>query len=654
MITDDSPEASSPDSKRHVEGTFFDTSPSQTRQAHRYSIPLDPSTPTHRANEKAEVIVISDNEDDSTAPSRSTLRNAAQSEVTKGPSGLMTPKTPSRFKQPVDDSRQRQPKYGQARPANSAQEKAGTVWTPPQTQMGRMSTTAVRLDQLTNGSPGTSKNMAAPLKPAPAQKGTKRVDPANRLMSVVRGREADQYQVPQEFNPVPQVAVRDSDTGTRKADDEVKNRENERAGGGRVDAGGTNRMRSDADLDETKNISQADPFKESQKLLSSATVGASQFQEPSGLTVSGQAQKQTELVGDGGSDGGDERARRRSTSLRSDIGCKNDPKGKRRAARKKSRIVDLKASPLELRRISLRPVQRPEIPMSTGTCFLTQMRLEIQENIFEYLLLADDPIQVLEQWSKLKHGQPSGLHPAILRTCKTMFRNASAFLYGRNVFQYLVRDMVQPAARRPSERDNGDNDVERYIDVEKYVPLFRKLELTIERRTESGYCDSLASAIGLLNEHGANLHTLTLDVSPSVEGDTLSIVGYFFRNGAIVEALKALRTCFITVLVFPPEAKDDPTARLRRVLDMRTELGVFEEGPKQSPAMKLDDLSEMITFACESPSEVVKQDLFDKINVVPRQDERRTRRSRIVYFKNDSDEDADDVNDDDEDGDYMG
>lgn len=524
--------------------------------------------------------------------------------------------------------------------------------TPAHAQMGPMLRTPSRHDQLANGSPGTPKNMPDPFKSAPAQNATKRVEPANRSRFLVLRRKADQYQVPQGSNSVPQVAVRDCDTGARKIDDVTKNRDNERAEGGRVDVGGANR--SDAVLHETKNLSQTDPSEESQMLLlGSATVGASQLQEPAGLAIPAQAQKQSELIGDGRSDGGDERARRRSTSLSSEIGCKNDPKGKRRATpkrEKKQRIVELKAPPRQLRRISLRPVQRPEIPMRTGTCFLTQMPPEVQKNIFKYLLLIDKPIQVLEQWSKLYRGKVSGLHPAILRTCKAMFNIASAFLYGQNVFQYLVRDMAQPGASLPSKQDN------RYIiHVAKYVPLFRRLELKIERRTESGYCGSLASAIGLLNEHGANLHTLTLDLSPSVEGDTLSIVGYFFRDGAIVEALKALRTCFITVLVFPPEAKDDPTARLRRVLDMRTELGVFEEGQKQSPAMQLDDLSEMITFACESPSEVVEQGLFDECNVVPRQDERGARHRRIRYFNNDSDEDADDAiddaNDDDEDDD---
>lgn len=649
-IPDDPPEATSPGFKRHVEGNSFDTSPSQTRPAHRYSTPLDPSTPTRRVNEKPEVIVVFDDEDDSTAPSRSTLRNAAQSGVTKSQSGLMTPETPSRFKQLDDPLLQgHELNHGQAPPANSAHEQDATVSTPAQPQTSSTFRTLFRHDQLTNGSPGTSKNMAAPLKPAPAQEGTERVDPANRSMSVVQGREADQYQVPQGFDSVPQVAVRESDTGARNIDDETKNRVNERSEGGRVDAGGANR--SDAVLDETKNLSPTDRFMESQMLLRSATAGASQIQEPPGLAVPAQAQKQTELVGDGRSDGGDERARRRSTSLRSNTGYKNDPRGKPRTQlkrEKKTRIVALKAPPDELHRISLRPVQRPEIPMSTGTCFLIQIRPEIQENIFKYLLLADDPIQVLEQWSKLKHGQPSGLHPAILRTCKTMFNNASAFLYGRNVFQYLVRDMTQPGASRPPKLDN------RYIDVAKYVPLFRKLELKIERRTESGYCGSLTSAICLLNRCGAELHTLTLDVSPSVEGDTLSVVGYFFRGGAIVKALKALRTCFITVLVFPPEAQDDPTLRLRRNLDMRTELGVLEEGPKQSPAMQLDDLSEMITFACESPDEVVEQGLFEEFNVKPRQDERSARRrARIAYFANEGDSDADDADENDEDGDYM-
>lgn len=380
-----------------------------------------------------------------------------------------------------------------------------------------------------------------------------------------------------------------------------------------------------------------------------ASVGASQLKKSSVLIVRGQAGKSSELIADGRAEGSDEHDKGGSTSLSLEIGHIGDtrdelqPRTPRSSRRKRSKIVVLRALPKELRRISQRPVQRPDVPMDV--CFLLLIPLEIQEMVFENLLLADDPIQVLHGWAKLYQRQRSNLHPAILSTCRAIYRNASVFLYGRNVFRYMVRDRPQSDASPSFGQD---------IIVEKCIPLFRKLELKIERsRTEHAYCTSLANAIQLLNTHGANLHTLVLDVSPSVEGDTLSTVGYFYQNGDIIQALKALKTCFIVVRVFTPKTKDEPATSLRRKLDMRTELCRFEIAPDQPPETQLDDLSEMITRACESPSKVVEQGLFEKFEVAPQQNERRARPSSITYNEDDDDDDVGGSGEDD-DGDDSG
>lgn len=354
------------------------------------------------------------------------------------------------------------------------------------------------------------------------------------------------------------------------------------------------------------------------------SVGAGQLEKSSILVVRDRPEKQNELVVDGRAEGSDE----------------VKPPTPRSARRKRFKIVVLKAPQAELRRISMRPVQRSEIPM-TG-CFLLDIPTEILDKIFEDLLLAVDPIQVLHGWSKLYQRQRSNLHPAILSTCREIHKKASKFLYGRNVFRYMVRDRAQ-SIDFPLFRQN--------INVEKYVPSFRKLELKIERsRTERAYCTTLANAIQLLNTLDADLHTLVLDVSPVVEGDTLSTVGYFYQNGEIIQALKTLRTKFIIVRVLTPKTKNEPATSLRRKLDMRTELNPSN----QPPQTQLDNLSEMITRACASPSGVVAQGLFEKFEVVPLQNERGTRPSRVTYNEDDDDDDDDGGSDKDGDGDDSG
>ena len=626
-----------------------DTPQRKAPQAPRYKTPLSRSTPTPSAKGEPNVIdlTLSDDEsdDDSCAPPSTPLQKTTQSGATEYHFGLANPQTPVASRGLLDLSPQRpESKHGLARPTSSVPAKGATLLTPAQDRMRPAFITAFQPGQLTDGSPGASKDMTAPPKFAPAQV-TKEVVLANRSMLAVRDRQADQDRLRRVFDPVPRGVVRDRDHDTRKIDDKTKNGHNKSAVNKRVDTGGPIVIESDDDPDETEDLSQTGRSKESRMLQRSATVGTSQPQEPPGSTLIGQAQKQSELVGDGRSDGGDERAGRGSTSLRLDIGRKTGPNVKQPPSTpRKTRIVVLKGlPPHKLRRITQRPVQRPDIPMST--CFLILLAPEIQDNIFKYLLLAEDPIQVLHRWSKLYQRQRSGLYPAILSTCSVIFRNASAFLYSQNVFRYLVRDRTQSGAFPSFGQE---------IYVEKYMPLFRKLELQIERsRTEHAYCTSLASAIRLLNDHGADLHTLAMDVSPSVEGDTLSTVGYFYQNGEIIQALKALKTCFITVRVFTPETEDEPATSLRRVLDMRTEPGVFDHGPRPPPDLQLDDLCEMITLACECPSEVVEQGLFEEFEVIQRQNERRARSSRIAYSFFDADDDDDIESEDNDDGDYS-
>lgn len=359
-------------------------------------------------------------------------------------------------------------------------------------------------------------------------------------------------------------------------------------------------------------------------------VGAGKLEKSSIMVVRDRPQKQDELVVDGRAEVSNE--------------LKSPPP--RSARQKRSKIVVLTVPPAQLLRFSPRPVQRPDIPM--GFCFLINMPPEIMDMIFKDLLLAADPIQVLHGWAKLYQRQRSNLHPAILCTCEKISKQGIKFLYGQNVFRYMVRDRAQSGAFPMFSQD---------INVEKYVPSFKKLELKIERsRTERAYCTSLANAIQLLITHRADLHTLVLDVSPVVEGDTLSTVGYFYQNGEIIQALKTLKTKFIVVRVSTPKTEKEPATSLCRKLDMRSVL----KPSNKPPQTQLDNLSEVITRACESPSRVVAQGLFEKFEVVALKNERGTCPSTMTYKEDDDDDDDDDDDgankdgDGDDSGDYQG
>lgn len=609
LTGDGAPHTNSSGSERHVKSPsnnpFLSTPLRQAQKARRYSRPLFPTTPTPSTEREDEVIDLTlddDSDGDSTAPSSTPLKKAVQSRA----SGYFL------YEPPVEDmvlpehlfnpSYQRlESKHGRADPANSTKGKGSPVSTRAQTRRKSQFGTALRSGERTNGSSEASEDMPAPMKLSPAQEDTEQVSLPNKSMLAVRVRRGG------------------FEGGHRAVDTDSVGE-----GGGIAELGHN-------DL--------------------GVSVGASQPLKPSVLTIRGQTEKQSKLIAAGRAGSSDEHDERDSTSPSSEIGRKADtrdelqPRTPRSARKRRSRVVVLRARPAELHRISQRPVQRPDIPMLHRPCFLIKIPTELQVRIFEYLLLADDPIQVLHGWASLYQRQRSNLHPAILSTCHAIYKNASAFLYGRNVFRYMVRDRAQSDAS-PSFRED--------IEVEKCIPLFRKLELKIERsRTEHAYCTSLAKAIHLLNENSADLHTLVLDVSPLVEGDTLSTVGYFYREGEIIQALKALRTKFIILRVFTPKTEKEPATSLCRKLDMRTKLGPFEGAPDQPPEAKLDELSEKITAACESPANVIKQGWFEKFEVVPQQNERRARTAMITYNDDDDDAGDSDENDDSDDDDSF-
>ncbi|KAL1881825.1 hypothetical protein Daus18300_000878 [Diaporthe australafricana] len=495
---------------------------------------------------------------------------------------------------------------------------------------------------------------------------------ANGLPSVGHMRQVEIDQLRRGSVVVPRVQVQDRDNGPHKIDEKPKNEETERAGDGRLDVSGSisqfEAAEPDAGPGESGGLSRAGLFKMQHMLLrrsrgdviarntplsgvdpnqgrdsdveisaqdqgrsgggrrmegierdgkgstvsDSGPLRASKLREPSGLMIQGQAQKQNELIADGLAEGSEKRDESNSSSFSPETNAQGNgrPQSLQQLRRKLQKIVTLKVPPRELQRISERPVQRPDLPM--GECFLMRCPMEVQEIIYKHLLVADGPIQVINGWSKLHQRQRSYLHPAILLTCKTFSKNALAVLYGQNVFQYILRETAPFAA--------GFREGEQSIHIAKYTPCFRKLELKIERsRTDFAYCNALARAIDVLNTHGARLNQLVLDISPSVEGNTLSTVGYFYRQGDVMEALKALRTRFIEVRVLTPKTRSAAPASFRYIIDRGFTVDDSSELPWAQPVkLPLENLSAMISLACENPSKAVARGWFKKFEPTSR------------------------------------
>lgn len=79
-----------------------------------------------------------------------------------------------------------------------------------------------------------------------------------------------------------------------------------------------------------------------------------------------------------------------------------------------------------------------------------------------------------------------------------------------------------------------------------------------------------------------------------------------------MQALKALKTRFIVLRVFTPKTREEHAANLRWTYSMRSERSVLDRDPMEPPADKLEDICDMITRVCESPSKVVEQGFFEE------------------------------------------
>ncbi|KAL9942171.1 hypothetical protein D7B24_002927 [Verticillium nonalfalfae] len=209
---------------------------------------------------------------------------------------------------------------------------------------------------------------------------------------------------------------------------------------------------------------------------------------------------------------------------------------------------------------------------------LLALPMEVREMILEHLLTTNKPIRLIEGWAKLWKGRGPQLDTAVMRTCKLLFSESIIILYGRNMFEYVLREFADDPfpvgagndegkndVASPTNNGSGDNEVahgfpdDNYteagsvfavdedemdddednpaplhttssihprmapptagavdIDIQKFGSLFRHLTIVAERnRTELGYLHSMADTIDVFRH---------LPPKPGAHIHTLSIV----------------------------------------------------------------------------------------------------------------------------------
>ncbi|ROT43231.1 hypothetical protein SODALDRAFT_375435 [Sodiomyces alkalinus F11] len=100
-------------------------------------------------------------------------------------------------------------------------------------------------------------------------------------------------------------------------------------------------------------------------------------------------------------------------------------------------------------------------------CHFLQLPLEIREQICGYLLEAPGPVRVFEGWSKVHRHKRQTLETAIMRTNSQIADECVRILYGRNTFEYLVRDSsgVEPSSS-PDSYQGDDTAVDSDLDYD--------------------------------------------------------------------------------------------------------------------------------------------------------------------------------------------
>ncbi|KAK1502353.1 hypothetical protein CTAM01_05166 [Colletotrichum tamarilloi] len=243
------------------------------------------------------------------------------------------------------------------------------------------------------------------------------------------------------------------------------------------------------------------------------------------------------------------------------------------------------------------PESELEPQPKSRTCPFLRIPLEIREDIYKYILVADEPIRVHQGWSAVYPRNRVGIRTELIRTCRQVRKEALNTLYGENTFLYLLRDAAElPALNAQGENEivvqhplATDNDAlsdyeadsaDEYsdeddvvtnrpssssfladghtaadIDIRRFGHKFRKLMIVAEaNRANAPYRLSMANAINVfrgLRPIRPRIHTLTIDITPQRDPRTgdVSFLDFFERSSEVVRTLRGLPCQFIEILV---------------------------------------------------------------------------------------------------------
>ncbi|KAK3187048.1 hypothetical protein K4F52_004214 [Lecanicillium sp. MT-2017a] len=224
----------------------------------------------------------------------------------------------------------------------------------------------------------------------------------------------------------------------------------------------------------------------------------------------------------------------------------------------------------------------------------------VRDQIYRYLLLAENPIRVHGSWELVFRNQRLNLSSSILRVSKQIHHEAARILYGENTFHYLLRDgpstvrnvaqiayddTVDPAAdaeesesdwqdgnttsaRRPALRLSGRRARQRPaenkdINLDTYKSYFRSISIEAEHnRFREDTRERLANAISVFavdsdsqQQQPVWLRNLTIRVSPMWEpklrksgkrGD-LTFVDFFASDTNVMAAIRKVPSDFLVV-----------------------------------------------------------------------------------------------------------
>ncbi|KAK7456307.1 hypothetical protein CaCOL14_004351 [Colletotrichum acutatum] len=241
------------------------------------------------------------------------------------------------------------------------------------------------------------------------------------------------------------------------------------------------------------------------------------------------------------------------------------------------------------------PESETEPQPKSRTCPFLRIPLEIREDIYKYILVADEPIRVHQGWSAVYPRNRVGIRTDLIRTCRQVRKEALNTLYGENTFLYLLRDAAELPAlnaqgeneivvQHPLATDNdalsdyeadsadeysdGEDEVTNGpsssladghtaadIDIRRFGHKFRKLMIVAEaNRANAPYRLSMANAIDVfrgLRPIRPRIHTLTIDITPQRDPRTgdVSFLDFFERSSEVVRTLRGLPCQFIEILV---------------------------------------------------------------------------------------------------------